>query len=77
MNLPIIHRVIFTIILSGIMSASMTVIISSFYIEIKFNNFINIWFKAWYSAFNIILIISPILHKFSKHILEIYRKIMI
>lgn len=68
MKLSILHRVLFTLMLSAIMSGSMTYMISSFYCEPDINMLANIWIKAWAKAFTVIFLLSPLLHTLSARI---------
>ena len=74
MKLSLLHRVIFTFILSAIMSGSMTFMVSSFYCEPTLLTLTDIWVQAWATAFTVILLLSPFLHTFSAFIVGIYRK---
>lgn len=70
MKLSLLHRTIFTLILSGIMSASMTYLVSSFYSEPDIDKLVLIWMQAWMTAFSVIFILSPFLHVLSKYMAD-------
>jgi len=74
MTLPLIHRAIFTLMLSGIMSGSMTYMVSSFYCSPKVDTLMPIWAQAWATAFTVIFLLSPLLHIFTAYVLRYYRK---
>jgi len=74
MALPLLHRAIFTLILSGIMSGSMTYMVSSFYCNPKVDTLMPIWAQAWITAFTVIFLLSPFLHTFTAYVLGQYRK---
>jgi len=74
MTLPLLHRAIFTLMLSGIMSGSMTYMVSSFYCSPKVDALIPIWVQAWATAFTVIFILSPFLHTFSAYVTRLYKK---
>jgi len=73
MQLSFLHRAIFTLILSGIMSASMTYLVSSFYCEPNIDKLVTIWMQAWMSAFTVIFLLSPLLHTVSGYLTEIIK----
>lgn len=77
MNISLLHRFIFTFILSAIMSGSMTYMVSSFYCEPQIGALLNIWMQAWATAFTVIFILSPFLHTLSAYIVRKHRKLMI
>jgi len=77
MRPSILHRVIFTLILSGIMSASMTYMVSSFYCEPQIHTLVLIWLQAWITAFTVIFTLSPLLHSFSAYITGIIKELML
>jgi len=74
MALPLLHRTIFTLILSGIMSGSMTYMVSSFYCSPNVDALIPIWGRAWATAFTVIFLLSPFLHTFTAYVVKQYRK---
>ena len=73
MNISLLHRVLFTLILSGIMSASMSYLVSSFYCTPSIDTILPIWCRTWITAFCIIFIISPFLHKFVYFFVKNYK----
>ena len=73
MKLSLLHRTIFTLILSGIMSASMTYLVSSFYSEPDIDKLVLIWMQAWMTAFIVIFILSPFLHGVTKYLTNILK----
>ena len=77
MKISILHRTIFTLILSGIMSASMTYMVSSFYCDPHINMLMLIWTQAWITAFTVIFTISPFLHIISAYITDFIKKVMV
>ncbi|HFQ62238.1 MAG TPA: DUF2798 domain-containing protein, partial [Epsilonproteobacteria bacterium] len=74
MALPLLHRTIFTLILSGLMSGSMTYMVSSFYCDPQIDVVTHIWLQAWVTAFTVIFVVSPFLHAFTAYVLRQYRK---
>ncbi|HSR74521.1 MAG TPA: DUF2798 domain-containing protein [Sulfurovum sp.] len=77
MRPSILYRVIFTLILSGIMSASMTYMVSSFYCEPHMHTLVFIWLQAWITAFTVIFILSPLLHTLSSRLTGIIKELML
>ena len=74
MTLPLLHRAIFTLMLSGVMSGSMTYMVSSFYCSPKVDALMPIWAQAWATAFTVIFLLSPFLHTFTAYVLRQYKK---
>ena len=74
MVLPLLHRALFTLILSGVMSGSMTYMVSSFYCHPQLDALVPIWGQAWATAFSVIFVLSPFLHAFTAYVLGLYRK---
>jgi len=70
MQMTLLHRVLFTLILSAIMSGSMTYMVSSFYCTPQVDALIPIWVKAWATAFSVIFLLSPFLHKSVAYVLK-------
>jgi len=70
MQLSLLHRILFTLLLSAIMSGSMTYLISSFYCTPSFEILFPIWPQTWMIAFSMIFIISPVVHKSVAYILK-------
>ena len=73
MNTTLLHRVIFPLILSGIMSGSMTYMVSSFYCTPQVDNLLPIWVQAWAAAFSVIFILSSLLHLFTAYLIRYNR----
>ena len=74
MALSLLHRAIFTLMLSGVMSGSMTYMVSSFYCSPKVDALMPIWTQAWATAFTVIFLLSPFLHTFTAYVLRQYKK---
>jgi len=61
-------------VLSGVMSASMTYIASSFYVEPNMNKLASIWVQAWMTAFIVIFLLLPVLHHLSRYLTAFIQK---
>ncbi len=73
MKTTLLHRAIFTLILSGIMSGSMTYMVSSFYCTPQVDNLLPIWVQAWATAFSVIFLLSPLLHMLTAYLIRYNR----
>jgi polyferredoxin len=74
MQRHIYYRVIFTLILSGIMSASMTLLISSSYCDPTLTLVLPIWLRAWATAFTVIFFIAPYVEKVTTNLLMLMHR---
>ena len=72
--MTLLHRAMFTLILSAIMSGSMTYMVSSFYCHPQIELLIPIWEQAWATAFTIIFLLSPFLQKFTGYMVQFSKK---
>ena len=77
MNRSLVHRAIFTLMLSGIMSGVMTYVVSSFYCDPRVGALLPIWLQAWVRAFSVIFIVSLLLHYIAPIYSEYIKKIML
>jgi len=57
--------------LSAIMSASMTFLVSSSYCDPSIDLLLPIWVKAWATAFTVIFLLTPSLHGITAYLLKL------